>query len=436
MPDLNEEGNIEGVFAYVIDTTEQKRAELERETTGAELQQAKKLEALGVLAGGIAHDFNNLLAPIIGFADLAQDSLPEDSPVAEYTGEILKAAGRTKELVEQILLLARKSERQHVIVDLVPLMNEAMKLLRASIPSTVEIQQRISPDAGCVLGDPSQIHQVVVNLCTNAYQAMSASGGTLGVQVKKSGPPPGRKKSVYVPAAPTHVRISVSDTGPGIDPAIREKLFEPFFTTKEPSKGTGLGLSVVQGLVKRHRGVIQLESNTPRGSIFHVYFPSVEAKQIPKQRLRKTLPRGRERILLVEDEQAITAMVRQMLEGLGYHVTDFWDSVAALKKFQQSPRDFDLVIADIMMPRMTGLELARKVSETRPGVPMMLMTGFSEASTAEGLREAGVRELLMKPFVREDLAVTVRNVLDGRAFSAADGAGPARSLGPAPATDR
>jgi signal transduction histidine kinase/ActR/RegA family two-component response regulator len=378
-----------------------------------QMQQVLKLQAIGTLAGGIAHDFNNILFPIIGYTELTMDDVPEDSQARANLDEILKAANRAKELVQQILTFSRQNGRERKPVKVQTVVAEALKLLRASIPKTIDIVPALDEECHPILGDPTQVHQVVMNLCTNAYQAMPDSAGRIEVGLAEttiSYEEMARRIGIKMGR---HVHLWVQDNGIGMDAAVMERIFEPYYTTKEPGKGTGLGLSVIHGIVKNHGGFVTVESAPGRGSTFHVYLPILEdaAEQAPPP-ASSPPPRGRERILLVDDEEAIVGMARQMLEKMGYAVTAFTSSREALEAFGRRPESFDLLITDMTMPEMTGDELSRKLWQVRPGLPVILCTGYNERITEEDALGLGIRKFVMKPIVREEFAAAIRSALD------------------------
>jgi len=378
-----------------------------------QLQQVLKIQAIGTLAGGIAHDFNNILFPIVGYSELTMDEVPAESPAHDNLKEILKAAHRAKDLVQQILTFSRQSGQEREPIKVQYIVKEALKLLRASIPSTIEIVHQMDANCGAVVGDATQIHQVIMNLCTNAYQAMQDSGGRLEIglgevdisyadTVERVGLKPGK-----------HLCLAVKDEGCGMEPAVQDRIFEPYYTTKAQGKGTGLGLSVIHGIVKNHGGDITVESTAGSGSIFHVYLPIIDEIEVEaKTTLFSKAAEGSERILLVDDEEQIIAMEQQMLEHLGYRVTVSTDSENALNVFAQHPDNFDLVITDMTMPHLTGDRLARKLIDIKPGLPVILCTGFNESITEEKALSMGIQKFVMKPVVKNELASTIRAVLD------------------------
>ncbi len=393
------------VLTIVRDITERKQLE-------DQLRQAQKMEAIGTLAGGIAHDFNNILAPIIGYAEMTVEELPEDSRHRRNLGKVLESAQRARDLVQQILTFSRKFEKSLQPIQINPIVKEALKLIRATIPTTIDIQQDIA-DTGSIMADLTQIHQIVVNLCTNAYHAMWDEGGDLRVELSETDV--GTEATAGHPdAAPgRHVRLTVADTGGGIAPDILDNIFEPYFTTKDAGKGTGLGLAVVDGIIRDHGGFITVDNDPGRGCAFNVFFPLIPSKTMPDETLRSpTFPTGSERVLLVDDEPPILEMLRRMLEGLGYEVVPAEDGSDALALFTAGPDRFDLIFTDMTMPHMTGDRLAREVKAIRPDLPMIICTGYSEKMDADRARELGFSDCLLKPVLRSDLAIAVRNALD------------------------
>jgi PAS domain S-box-containing protein len=401
------DGKPVGIRGIVIDITETKNLE-------ADLRQALKMEAIGTLAGGIAHDFNNILAAMIGFTEMALNSVPGSSPTRHYLERVLKAAHRAKDLVSQILASSRQTQAQERMpIEIAPVIEEALKLLRASLPATIEIREDIGSEMGVALADPTEVHQVLVNLCTNAAHAMEDKGGLLEISL---GEVTINLDADAVPAdlKPGHyLRLTVSDTGHGIDPAILDRIFDPYFTTKEVGKGSGLGLAVVHGIAKRHEGAITVNSEPGVGTRFHVYFPKVESMTAREvDRVEKPLPRGTERVLFVDDEEILVEMGKSVLEWLGYEVTVTTNSLEALELFRLHSNHFDAVITDYTMPHMTGADLAKEMLRIQPDIPVILCTGFSEKISEEKSREMGIRAFAMKPLKMRDIAETVRRVLD------------------------
>jgi two-component system, cell cycle sensor histidine kinase and response regulator CckA len=386
----------------------------ERKQTEAHLQQAQKLESIGTLAGGIAHDFNNILYPLLGFTELLKEDIPVDSPLQEHIDEILHATLRLRDLVRQILAFSRKGDQTDRPIQLHPIVKEALKLLRASIPTTIDIHQDIDSDGGVVMADPTQIHQIVMNLVTNAFHAMEDAGGILKVSLKPVALAPESAPSITNNVTPgAYVLLTISDTGTGIAEDILDKIFEPYFTTKGVGKGTGLGLSVVYGIVKAYKGGIHISSEPGKGTEVRVYLPIME-KTAEENRIEdgEPLPGGTEKILLIDDEEVIVHMERQLLERLGYRVDERTSSVDALGVFKANPADFDLVLTDMTMPRLTGIQLAEKLLSFRPDIPIIICTGFSENISDEKSKLFGIKGFLMKPVVQSDMAQMVRKVLD------------------------
>ncbi len=397
-------GNPVALMASVRDMTELKRHE-------SQLRQAQKMEAVGTLAGGIAHDFNNLLVPILGFAELALAGVPEGSKAREDVTQVLKAGGRAKDLAAQILAFSRQEEAERKPVQLAPIIKEALKLLVAALPSTIEIRQNIGPDTRAVNADPTQIHQILMNLCTNAERAMPG-GGVLEVSLENVELDEERAVAIEGLRAGSYVRLTVSDTGCGMDEETLKRVFDPFFTTRGPGEGTGMGLSVVHGVVESHEGAITVDSELHRGTTFDVYLPAVESIAEDAPETRERVHGGSESILFVDDEAPIVEMGSETLTRLGYRVTTRTSSVEALELFRFKPGAFDLVITDQTMPNMSGADLARELLRIRPDIPIVLCTGFSRAVTLESARAFGMRELVMKPIVGAELGRTVRRVLD------------------------
>jgi signal transduction histidine kinase/ActR/RegA family two-component response regulator len=391
-----------------VDERTQALADSERQ-----MQQVLKLQAIGTLAGGIAHDFNNILFPIIGYTELTMDDVPAGSPARRNLEEILKAANRAKGLVQQILTFSRQNDRERKPIRVPVIVREALRLLRASIPKTIDIVADLDDDCRAIMGDPTQIHQVLMNLCTNAYQAMQASGGTLEVRLTETNI--GYEETVKhlgIKMGP-HLHLSVRDEGVGMEPAVLQRIFEPYYTTKEPGKGTGLGLSVIHGIVKNHGGFITVESTPGKGSTFHVYLPTLEDIETGiEQEACVEETGGSERILLVDDEPQIIDMEKQILERLGYRVTAHSSSLEALDTFTRQPDQFDLVITDMTMPQMPGDRLARRLWDIRPDLPVILCTGYNEMITEEQAAAMGIRKFLLKPVDKDELAVAIRTALN------------------------
>jgi len=379
------------------------------------LRQSQKMEAIGTLAGGIAHDFNNILGAIIGYTEIAQDDIPGNNPALKSLDQILRSSFRAKDLVTQILAFSRKSTHENKHIDISLALHDTIKLLRATIPSTIEIKTNISSERSLIMADATQISQVFLNLCTNAAQAMVKTGGILSIDtssvtlVNKDHDYP----EELLPGQ--YVKIQISDTGEGIDPKIKTRIFEPFFTTKEQGKGTGMGLAVAHGIINSHKGIITLESELHKGSIFTILLPELagQAHSINRRpKPVKDIQTGREKILFVDDEPLLLDLGKKVLESLSYNVTEMNNSIEALELFQRDPEKFDLVITDQTMPKMTGHELAKKLIEIRPDIPIILCTGYSQTVSPEVAYATGIKEYLEKPVSKKNFAEAIRSVLD------------------------
>jgi PAS domain S-box-containing protein len=408
----DEGGHVRFVIAEGRNITERKQAERDRLKLEAQLRQAQKMEAIGTLAGGIAHDFNNLLTAIFGNAEVAAMEVPSDHPAQENLRELLQAAFRARDLVNQILIFSRRQEQERRPLQLGPIVAEAMKLIRASLPRTIEIETDISAAAVPVLADPIQIHQVVMNLCTNAGHAMRQAGGKLTVSLK-----PVDVDADFVRLHPkltigSYLRLAVCDTGHGIEPETMDRIFEPFFSTKPPGEGTGLGLSVVHGIMANHDGAVTVYSQVGRGTTFHLYFPVVDTTiSVARQPPRAIVRGSGECVLVVDDEGSVAEIAGRMLERAGYETVTYTDPVDALQAFGDNPLRFAVVLTDLTMPRLTGLDLAQALRRLRPDLPIVLGSGFSDHLGEQKARQAGISALLLKPYTIQDLAETVHRVL-------------------------
>ena len=393
---------------------EHKRAEEEEDKLKAQIQRAQRMEAIGTLAGGIAHDFNNILTAIIGYTELLRYDLPEDSKAQANLEAIYEAGIRAKDLVHQILTFSRQSEEERKPLRISAVIKEALKLLRASLPSTIEIRQNLESESDTVLANPTQIHQVLLNLCTNSAQAMREKGGVLEVSLEDA--------DLDSEAAASHpdvkpggyVKLTVRDTGSGIAPEIVERIFDPYFSTREPEQGTGMGLAVVHGIVESTGGSIVVESKLGKGTAIHVFFPRIRGKPTPEARVLNPFPSGNERILFVDDEKALVDIGVQLLEHLGYRVVARTSSIEALEVFRNQPEKFDLVVSDQTMPNMTGEMLAKELIRIRPDIPVVLCTGYSEMISEEKAAALGIKKLVMKPILMREISQTVRQILDQR----------------------
>ncbi|MCF8081647.1 MAG: PAS domain S-box protein [Deltaproteobacteria bacterium] len=405
-PVLNVQGDITNFVAVKRDIT----AEIEMERR---LAQAQKMEAIGTLAAGIAHDFNNILSPILVDSEMVLMQLSDESPLQVNLRRINNAGERARELVRQILAFARAHDQELVAVKVTPLIKESVKFLRSSIPSTIEIRSDLDIDQDTVMADPTQLHQVVMNLCTNAAHAMAETGGRLDIVLTNETLGSRLPGMVSELTPGRYLKLSVADTGPGIDPGLQKKIFEPYFTTKAPGKGTGMGLSLVHGIVERFEGTVAVQSEPGRGARFEVYLPLMDEESQASKRMTGSVSdlKGNERILLIDDESWAVEAIRPMLEKLGYHVTGRTRSIEALEEFRNNPDGFDLVITDMTMPRMTGKGLAREMLKIRPEIPIILCTGFSEQIDEKTALKMGIRAYVMKPIIMHQMARTIRQVL-------------------------
>lgn len=404
----DDQGKLIGTLELIRDLSERLSVIRQQRQLEEQLRQSQKMAAIGTLAGGIAHDFNNLLAAILGYAELALLKLPPGIALQREIRQILKAGGKASELVNQILAFSRKETTKRILLQPGVLLKEVVKLLRGTIPTTVTIREKITVTDRVILANPTQLHQVVMNLCTNAFHAVEDNSGeiTLSLEPVIKAIPESQPEREWI-------RISVSDNGCGIDAANLSRIFEPYFTTKPSGKGTGMGLAVVHGIVESHEGRIEVESNHGQGTCFRIYFPVVAGMETPQdQHQSQSLVGGNESILVVDDEQMVAGYLKGFLEQLGYSITVCNDGNTALMTFEQNPKAFDLVITDQTMPGKTGFEIARTMLALRPELPIILCSGYSSALSPERVTKAGIREFMMKPVSLHDLAPVIRKVLD------------------------
>jgi len=405
-PNLNSTGQIVGMVGLLKDITEQHRLQ-------TELIQTQKFEALGTLAGGVAHDFNNILSAIMGYSELASLDAADNDGLQNSISHILKASERAKELVGQILSFSRQSEEKYKPMEINAVANEVLNLLKASLPSTIEIHQDINSDKGVINAVPTQIHQLLMNLCTNAASAMEAEGGILEISLRNEKISSSQGKNQLDIEPGIYMVLTVRDTGHGMAPEVLEKIFDPYFTTKEKGKGTGLGMAVVHGIVKRHHGGISVKSKPGEGTTFRVYFPVLENElKTERTDIGHTLPKGDECILFVDDEEDILNIGSRMLTRLGYEVITRSNSIDGLDLFKEQPDRFDLVITDMTMPKLSGEKLAIEMMKIRPDIPIILCTGFSERINKDIAQRIGIKEFSVKPLGLRDLAESTRKVLD------------------------
>jgi signal transduction histidine kinase len=386
---------------------EKERAELEKQ-----LFQLQKMETIGTLAGGIAHDFNNILTPILGYTDMALEELPPESTLKFDLEQINTSALRGKDLVQKILTFSREVDFEKKPIKMNSVINEVLNMLMASLPDGIEVKFKVSSAAGTVLADATHLHQIIMNLCTNAVHAMKDQGGILELSLstkaiagKEAKEIPNLKKGKYI-------ILTISDTGHGMDSVTRKRIFEPFFTKKEVGSGSGLGLSVVHGIVNNYDGAITVESEPGTGTIFTLYLPEYEDDGLESSVTSRKVAKGDEYILFVDDEQEITFMGKRMLENLGYKVTVMTDSLAALDEFSSNPNLYSLLVTDQTMPRMLGTELAARVKKIKPEIKIIIITGFVDSMTNEMITKTGISELVIKPLVFSDFSKTIRRVLD------------------------
>ncbi|RXK82359.1 PAS domain-containing sensor histidine kinase [Chlorobaculum sp. 24CR] len=409
---FSNEGFFAGIDGILCDISDRISTQEEKRRIESQLRKSQRLETIGTLAGGIAHDFNNILTPILGYAEMGLASIGDDDPMHEYFGEIMQAAERAQKLVSQILTFSKAEEGKAVPVSMQEVIDEAIQLLRPSLPSTISIEEQIDNSCRTVLADPTQMHQVVVNLCTNAFHAMEENGGVLKIGLREissgSGMPP------IVPKLPNgdYAELSISDTGTGMDDSTVERIFEPFFTTKSIEKGAGLGLSVVHGIVTASNGQLSVKSDQGKGSTIHVWLPVIDNKAGAKPEEKPQPATYEASVLFIDDEPAAVNMVTIMMTKLGYNIQAEKSPAEALKLFKEKPDRFDLVITDLTMPEMTGIQLTSEIHKISPSIPVILMTGYGKIIDHDTpLRHYGINRLLKKPVKLAQLASAVNEVL-------------------------
>jgi signal transduction histidine kinase/CheY-like chemotaxis protein len=406
-------GKAVSVRGAIQDITARHESEEARRELETQLFQAQKMETLGTLAGGIAHDFNNLLTGIIGYHELAADSVPEDHPARVCLNEARNASLRARELVEQILTFGRHSaSTEHGPLDLPLVVEEARRFLRATLPANITIEVHGSAHCPSVLGDATQLHQVILNLGSNASHAMRHHGGVLRITLEAAEVTPDLALTLGGPPASSYVRLSVSDTGHGMDESTRRRIFDPFFTTKKTREGTGLGLAVVHGIVRSHRGAIDVESSPGSGSTFHIYIPSATDDSAEAELNPEAAPRGGgEFVCVVDDEEVVGSCTKLVLESKGYRTLIFGSAEQCLAEMENHPAGCAVLVTDQTMPGMQGTELAAAMRRINPGLPVVIMSGYFSKISPQALDELGQIELLAKPFTTDELAHAVYRAL-------------------------
>ncbi len=395
----------------LLDVTERKQAEEMRPQFEAQLRQAQRMDAIGSLAGGIAHDFNNILGVMLGYTEMAIMNLKEGDGLKRRLQQVLKAGKRGKDLVSQILSFSRPSPQERRPVHLSAIVKEALNMLRATLPTTIELKMKLEEEQDTILADPTQMHQVIINICANAAHAMRDKGGILDISVKPVNLDAKAAAQFHGLHPGPHIRLSIKDTGHGMDRDTLEKIFDPFFTTKKMEEGTGMGLAVVHGIIKAHQGAITVQSKVGKGTEFQVYLSRVEATEVTGGPEAPVVENGQESLLFVDDEEWLVDMWKEILESLGYRMTVTTKPLQALQFFKENPEDFDLVIADQTMPQLTGLELAEELLKLRPDLPIILVTGFSELVTPEKAKKAGIQDYIMKPLSISELTNAISKAL-------------------------
>lgn len=408
----DDQGTIQATLGSGTDITEQLQAEKENIRLETQIRQMQKLEALGTLAGGVAHDFNNILGAIIGYGEMALDDIPDGNPARQGLEQVIKASQRGKSLVRQITTFTRQSEHEKQPVRATPIIEEALQLLRASLPSTITIAHSFQAASDIINADATQIHQVLMNLGANSSHALREKGGMLSASLKNTELDADAALRYPGLRPGTFLQLTVGDTGPGMTPEVMERIFDPYFTTKKPGEGTGMGLAVVLGIVKNHGGAITAYSEPGKGSTFQILLPLVKEIPYPEEDAREPAPGAGRRILFVDDEPDLSEIARQMLGRLGHEVVVQSDGTEALALFRTRPEAFDLVITDQTMPGITGMELARAILSIRPDTPIILCSGFSESATPETIRDTGIKTFLMKPYSRREIAEAIRRAFE------------------------
>jgi PAS domain S-box-containing protein len=412
-PLVGPDGKAVGMIGISRNITEAKLAQLERESLENRLHQAQKMEAIGTLAGGIAHDFNNILSVIVGYCEIMQDDPVIQAAASKEIANVLQAAYRARDLVQQILAFSRRADEKPVSIQPASGVKEGLKLLRSTIPTTIELAEDIDPNCAVITIDPTQLHQVLMNLCTNAYHVLRKTGGRITVSLFNRSVHKGQ--IVDLPEVEgDFVELDVKDDGPGIDPGIVGRIFEPYFTTKDVGEGTGMGLAIVHGIVNKCGGYISCESYLGQGAVFRVFFPATISSDVAQSADKQLLSMGTEHILFVDDEKILLDMGKEMMERMGYRVTSFSRSVEALAAFQKDPDSFDLMLSDQTMPELSGVNLAKQVLRIRPELPIILCTGYSAVVSEETAHDIGIKAYVHKPLLKRQLSQLLRELLDAR----------------------
>lgn len=399
-------------ITFIKDISAKKQEEMQKAKVNEHLQHVQRLDSLGTLAGGIAHDFNNILSAIFGYTELTKLSCSDNEKVQHYLDQLHSASLRAKNLVQQILNFSRQSDSEMHPIDISRVVNEALNLIRATVPTTIEISKNVPSDLGVVVANETQLHQIMMNLCTNAFHAIGNESGSIDVDLTTT--TISANDGINYPDLDPgdYLKLIITDSGSGIPAGIMPKIFDPYFTTKVPGEGTGLGLSTVHGIVKNHRGSIRVYSEQSRGTSFQIFLPLVESKPEETDYSAEQLPHGTETILFVDDEKLLLEIGKELLESLGYRVETRASSIDALEAFRVQPAKYDLVVSDMTMPKMSGEQLAVEIKAIKPNSPIILCTGFSTRLNSEKLMKIGIAKVLMKPVTMNELAVNVRLALD------------------------
>lgn len=415
VPEVDQSGEINGFYVLAVDLTEKKEAEEERIKLKDRLRQAQKMEAIGTLAGGIAHDFNNILSGLFGYSQLIDSHINEPELIREYNSKIIENAQRAASLIRQILSFSRQTQYQKQPLCLAAVVENSVEFLRSTIPSTIEITSSLKSKA-TISADETQIHQVILNLCTNAYQAMEPGGGTLTIALEETQLEQNSQgvKTILPPGR--YLILDIGDTGAGIKENDKHRIFDPYFTTKKKGKGTGLGLAIVNGIIKKHNGHIDFETEKGSGTTFHIYFPIIEKTIVTRKRNTEEKNEAQiastHKIMVVDDEPLILDTFSQILSRKGFEVSCFADGQSALETFKNDTKGFDLIITDMTMPRMTGDKLSREILKLRGDIPIIVCTGYHEKFTASEAEKAGVKKYIQKPVSVPDLLKEIKDLVN------------------------